>query len=533
MDLNTVLQLAGGIGIFLYGIKLMSGSLQSLAGDRLRYLIETLTRTPLRGVFVGVLVSTLLQSSTAATVMTVSFVNAALMNLKQAIGVIFGANIGTTVTAQIVAFRIGEYALSIVAMGALLLLFGRTKRQRYLGDGILGFGFLFLGMQTMGSAMRFFIHYQEVLLGLGQQPLLCILIGTLVTMVVQSSTATVGLTIAMASEGFIGIDAAIPLILGNNIGTTFTVVLASLGGNRSAKQAAAAHVLFNVIGVIIFFPFLTYYRELIVLSSPYIARQLANAHSGFSIINVIIFLPFTPLFARFIQYIIPVRHDEKGLRISYLDKNLIYASPAAAVRAVKNEFLHMGDIVLEMAGLVRRYYEGENTERVTNKFAESEKAVNSINRAISSYASEIWQKGLSSEVSTVLGCYVNAAGDLERVGDHLENLIELNVEGTFSDKAAAEVWAMYDTAEKALVYALDSIRHEDAVKADIVIKELEEQIDAQEKQYRKNHIERLNSGECNPERGVIFIDVLNNLERIGDHSHNIAYFTRDIVSLSK
>ena len=536
---TVALQLAGGIGLFLYGIKLMSEALQFIAGNRMRYLIETLTRTPLRGVFVGILVTTLIQSSTAATVMTVSFVNASLMTLLQAIGVIMGANIGTTVTAQIIAFRIKDFALPLIALGVVLSIFGKTKKWRHAGDGIIGFGLLFLGMQTMENSTRFFIGYKEVFLNLGQQPLLCILIGTVVTMVVQSSTATVGLTIAMASQDLLNLDAAVPLILGSNIGTTFTVVLASIGSNRSAKQAAAAHVLFNVIGVVIFFPFLSFYKELLVLSSSDIARQLANAHSGFSIINTIIFLPFTPIFAHMIQKIIPANDMSETRGPLYLDKKLIYASPTAAVTAVKDELLRMGDIVLKMSDIVRRRYENNNnnTERLFAEFAEAEKTVNEINRGISSYAAEIWQKVISSEVSTVLGCYVNASGDLERVGDHFNNLMEFteshNIGKNFSDQAKAEMWAMYDTAEKAIVYALDSIRHEDVKKANIVIKDLEKQIDAQEKQYRKNHIERLNSGICDPEKGIIFIDILSNLERIGDHSHNIAYFTHDIVGLSK
>ena len=533
---SVALQLAGGIALFLYGIKLMSGALQSIAGNRMRHLIETLTSTPLRGVFMGIVVATLLQSSTAATVMTVSFVNASLMTLYQAVGVIMGANIGTTVTAQIIAFRIDELALPTIALGVTLLITGKTKKWRYAGEGLIGFGLLFLGMQTMGSSTRFFLGYKELFLGLGQNPILCILIGTVVTMVVQSSTATVGLTIAMASQGLLDLDTAVPLILGNNIGTTFTVVLASIGANRSAKQAAAAHVLFNVIGVIMIYPFLSVYKDFLVLSSSDIARQLANAHSGFSIIITIIFLPFTSLFAQSIQKLIPANDLDETRGPVYLDKKLVEASPTAAVIAVKDELLRMGDIVLKMSGLVRSHYkDNTSTERFLNEFAESEKAVNNINRAIASYAAEIWQKKLSSDVSTVLGCYINAAGDLERVGDHLNNLMEVSVAvgKTFSAQAEAEMWDMYDTAEKAVVYALDSIRHEDVTKASIVIEELESQIDALEKQYRKSHIERLNSGECNPERGIIFIDILSNLERIGDHSHNIAYFTHDIVALSK
>ncbi|MDR2137533.1 MAG: Na/Pi cotransporter family protein, partial [Synergistaceae bacterium] len=280
------------------------------------------------------------------------------------------------------------------------------------------------------------------------------------------------------------------------------------------------------------------YKNIVVSSASDIGRQLANAHSLFNVVNTVLFLPFTSPFAKLIQKIIPNGHIHDATGPLYLDKKLIGASSTAAVEAVKDELTHMGAITLNMAALVRRCYQEENTERLLQEFAEAEDAVNAINRAISGYASEIWQKGLSGEVSTVLGCYVNAAGDLERVGDHFENLTELSENRLddgrhFSEQAAEEFWTMYDTVEMALNHALDSLKYEDLGKADYVIKELEQQIDTQEKQYRKNHIERLNRGECDPEKGVSFIDILSNLERIGDHSHNIAFFTHDIVALSR
>jgi phosphate:Na+ symporter len=516
----------------------MSEALQFIAGDRMRHLIGTLTRTPLRGVFVGILVTILIQSSTGTTVMTVSFVNAALMTLNQAIGVIMGANIGTTVTAQIIAFKIKDFALPFIALGVALAMFGKSKKQRYAGNGMVGFGLLFLGMQTMENATAFLATRQDLLLILGRRPLWGIVAGALVTMIVQSSAATIGLTMAMASQGLLGLDGAIPIILGDNIGTTITAVVAAIGANRTAKQAAAAHVLFNFFGVVIFMIFLPFYKYCIQLSASDIGRQLANAHSCFNIVNTVLFLPFTAQFAKLIQKILPSSESQNMQGPVYLDKKLVEASSTAAVEAVKDELMHMGDIALKMSNIARQCYTEKDTEHLRASFDESENAVNMINRAISSYASEIWQRGLSGEVSTVLGCYVNAAGDLERVGDHFENLIELSDirldDGShFSPQAEVEFWEMFDTVEKALNYALTSLKNEDAKQANCVIKDLEKQIDAQEKQFRKNHIERLNRGECDPEKGVTFIDLLSNLERIGDHSHNIAYFTCDIVALSK
>ena len=537
MDSSVLLHVAGGVGLFLYGIKLMSEALQFIAGDRMRHLIGTLTKTPLRGVFVGILVTVLIQSSSGTTVMTVSFVNAGLMTLKQAIGIIMGANIGTTVTAQIIAFKIKDLALPFIALGVALVLFGRSKRQRYVGNGVVGFGLLFMGMQTMESATRFMASHGDFLLFLSSNPIYGVLAGTILTMIVQSSAATIGLTIAMASQGLLGIDAAIPIILGDNIGTTITAVLASLGTNRYAKQAAAAHVLFNLFGVIIFLAFLPLYKFVVVHTASDVGRQLANAHTIFNVVNTIIFIPFVSFFARLIQAMLPISEPATAARMLYLDKKLIDASPAAAVEAVKDELMHMGDVIQNMLRLARRAYTERDTDSLMSSFAEQEKSVNEINKAISSYASEIWQRGLSGEVSTVLGCYVNASGDLERVGDHLENLMELSTirfdDGShFSEQATQEFWDMFDTAEQAVSCALLSLKSEDTAKADYVIHDLENRIDSQEKQYRRNHIDRLNRGECNPEKGVHFIDILSNLERIGDHSHNIAYFTRDIASVN-
>jgi phosphate:Na+ symporter len=503
----------------------------------MRHLIGTLTRTPLRGVFVGILVTILIQSSSGTTVMTVSFVNAGLMSLNQAIGIIMGANIGTTVTAQIIAFKIKDFALPFIALGVALALFGKSKKQRYAGNGLVGFGLLFMGMQTMESATAFLAARQDLFLAMKDYPVLGVLAGMFVTMVVQSSAATIGLTMAMASQGLLGIDAAIPIILGDNIGTTITAVLAAIGTSRPAKQAAAAHVLFNLIGVVIFMIFLPFYKDLVRFSSDDIVRQLANAHSIFNVVNTVLFLPFTSTFARLVQKIIPASDTVRTGGAIYLDQKLITASPAAAVNAVKDELMHMGDIVQGMSGIVRRYYTQKDRERILGEFAESENAVNEINRAISTYASEIWQRGLSGDVSTVLGCYVSVAGDLERIGDHYENLTEFDGFSTddvkyFSEEADREFWDMYDTALEAVNCAMQSLQSEDVKKAVYVIDDLERRIDAQQKLYRQNHIDRLNRGECDPEKGVVFIDILSNLERIGDHSHNIAYFTRDIAALS-
>ena len=541
-EINTFFNIAGGVALFLYGIKLTSEALQFIAGDKMRKLIGTLTKTPLRGIFVGILVTVLIQSSSGTTVMTVSFVNSGLLTLNQAIGIIMGANIGTTVTAQIIAFKIEAFALPLVALGMIMSVFAKKNRKQlsYIASGVIGLGLLFLGMQTMSSkeVVGIISQHTDFILMLSQNPLTGVLAGMILTILIQSSAATIGLVIAIAanSNGLIGLDAAVPIILGDNIGTTFTAILASLGASRPAKQAAAAHVLFNLIGTIIFLLIFPLYREIILWSSPEIGRQIANAHTIFNILNTIIFFPFVSLLAKAISTLIPLNPEDKLEDVMYLDTNLISISSASAVEAVKDELMHMGRIVENMFVIVREAffeYDASKVEERRKKFDHYEESVNKITESISAYSSEIWQRGVSDEISTVLGSYVNASIDLERIGDRCENLIERSdvMDNYLSDEAIGELKDIYDTTELAVKTSLQSMEDENSVQAWQVIREIEKKIDNQERRYRKAHIDRLNRGECDPEKGVNFITLLSNLERIGDHSNNIAGYTLDIIQL--
>ena len=537
MDAKTFFTIAGGVALFLYGIKLLSSSLQNLAGNKLRQLLGTLTKTPLRGIIVGIVVTVLIQSSAGTTVMTVSFVNTGLLSLKQALGLIMGANIGTTITAQLIAFNIDALALPLLAFGVFASMVFSRKQLGYLASGLIGLGMVFLGMQTMKTASHVIAQHRELLLILSRNPLTGVLAGMILTALIQSSAATIGLTMAVASQGLITLDAAIPIILGDNIGTTLTAIVASMGASRPAKQAAMGHVLFNLIGTIIFISLLPLYRTVVSWTSPDIERQIANAHTIFNLLNTIMFFPFISLLAKLISKIIPIRPEDKPEDVMYLDKNLISISSASAVEAVKDELLHMGNIVQRMFTLIRETFfsfdEGKMEER-RKKFDSLEDAVNNITRAISEYASEIWQRGVSDEVSTVLGCYVNASLDLERIGDRMENLIERSdvMNHYLSEEAVDEFRDMYDTTNQALDVSLSSMQHEDSNQAWQVIRDIEKKIDGQERTYRKKHIDRLNRGECDPEKGVNFITLLSNLERIGDHSNNIAGYTLDILALN-
>ena len=533
--MDVAFQLLGGVGLFLYGIKLMGDALQSLAGDRMRRLVGSLTRTPVRGVLIGTFVTMLIQSSSATTVMTVSFVHVGLMTLQQAVGVIMGANVGTTMTAQIIAFKLNAYALPLIGIGMFLALFGKSKKQRYIGNGIVGFGLLFLGMKTMEDSMSFLQGRQDLFLSFSSNPMLGVLAGTVVTMVVQSSAATIGLTIAMAAQGLFGLDVALPIVLGDNIGTTITAVLASFGSNRSAKQAAAAHVMFNIIGVTWALLTLPLFQSLVMVTAKDVSHQLANAHTLFNVLNTLFFLPFTAPFARLIQWMLPSSESATPSGPRFLDAKLLKASPAAAVDAVRQEIVHMGSLAQLMLKDVLQAFL-ENDHRMISQVNETEKAVNELNHAISGYASELWQEGLSDELSVALSAYVNGVGDIERMGDHAQNLIELfeykEEHGLqFSKEGREELQDMFSTVTLAVKLCLEAMAEENVAKAREVIDHLEEEIDHKEKTLRRQHIIRLNRGICQPSAGVVFIDILSNLERIGDHAHNVAYIVFDIARL--
>ena len=535
MNTAMAFQLLGGVGLFLYGIKLMGDSLQDLAGDRLRQLIASLTSTPVKGILVGTLVTMVIQSSSATSVMAVSFVHAGLMGLKQAISVIMGAAIGTTITAQLIAFKIKHFALPLVGIGMIFAVFGRNKRQKYLGNGMVGFALLFLGMIHMEGAMAFLKDRQDIFLAFSDNPFLGVLAGTGLTMLVQSSSATVGLTMVMASQGLINIDGAIPILFGDNIGTTITAVIASLGLGRTAKQAAVSQVFFKVIGTIIFMTILPLFRSVVVLTSHDIARQLANAHTLFNITNTLILLPFIGPFSRLIEKVVPSRGEVVFTGPQYLDRRLVNASPAAGVDAVRKELIRLGGLVQNMMSYVFDAFE-KNDYHMINQVNRTEKIVNETTHTIASYASELFQKSLSEELSIVLSSYVNGLGDIERIGDHAQNLIELfeykfEHKLSFSQKGMEEFEDMFNTTSRAVDLCIEAMEEENQSKAREVIDVLEKEIDRKEKMLRKSHIKRLNTGKCQPSSGVVFIDILSNLERIGDHAHNLSYIVLDVVGV--
>ena len=522
-----LMSVAGGLGLFLYGMQLMGEGLQKVAGDRLRRILEMLTSVPVIGVVVGAIVTVLVQSSSATTVMTVGFVNAGLMNLRQAISIILGANIGTTVTAQMVSLKLTDLALPAIAIGFTLHLLGRSRFQKHLGQVVMGFGILFLGMTIMSDGLRplrtspVFTQYMILF---GARPLLGVLAGAVFTAAVQSSSAFTGLVISLALQDLIGLNAAVPLILGSNIGTCITAMLASIGANVTARRASLAHVLFNVFGVVLFLPFLGPFTNFIASSASTVAHQAANAHTMFNIVNSLIALPFIAAFARLVTRLVPGAETGIDVGPKYLDPLLI-ATPSVALGQATHELLRMGQLALAMIDDVFNAFRTGNTDNLKYA-AQKEVTINSLDTEVVSYLVKVAQKSLSLEQSGRHRALLNVSNDIERIGDHAANILELvqyklDNDLAFSDEAKQELEDMYQRVRGAVEMSLRSLETDDLTLAGKVML-MEDEVDMMEKELRYSHMCRLNDGKCQPSAGVVFLDVISNLERMADHATNIA-----------
>jgi phosphate:Na+ symporter len=518
---------AGGLGLFLYGMQLMGDGLQKAAGDKLRRLLELLTTVPVVGVVVGAIVTVLVQSSSATTVMVVGFVNAGLMNLSQAAGVILGANIGTTVTSQIVALKLTDLALPAVAIGFGMSMFGRSRSVKQVGQVILGFGVLFLGMLIMSDALkplRYDPAFQQYMITFGQKPFIALFVGAAFTAIIQSSSAFTGLVITFALQEMIGLNAAIALILGSNIGTCVTALLASIGTTLTARRAAIAHVIFKSFGVVLFFPFLNQFATLMAGTSPVLARQVANAHTIFNIVVVAIILPLLQYFIKFIIRLVPGEEISITMTPKFLDVHLLN-TPSVAMGQVTKELLHMGELALSMMDDVFKAFDTGNLDSLKHA-AQKETAINTLEQETVTYLVKIAQKSLSNEQSTRHRALLNMVNDIERVGDHTENMMELVIykdehRVQFSEEAKAELFGMYNDVRGLLSSALDALREDNTLVAQDIIKR-ENEIDHLERSLRQSHMTRLNEGKCSPTAGVVFLDTISNLERIADHANDIA-----------
>ena len=529
-DLNItqlLFSLIGGLGLFIFGIKMMGDGLQKAAGQKMRSILGKLTKHRFMGLGLGTVVTSIIQSSSATTVMVVGFVNAGLMTLVQSIPIILGANIGTTITAQLIAFKLTDYALPIVAIGASMYLFGKTKKTKQIGEAILGFGILFLGLSIMSSGvkpLRSSELIKHAFTNLSHNPLLGIIVGTIATIIVQSSSASTGIVLALATTGLMDINAALPIILGTNIGTCVTAMLASIGTNISARRTAMAHVLFNVIGTGIALVFFKIYLNIVLASSSDLLRQIANFHTIFNVVNALIFIGFTKQFAKIVERIIPGKVETIEFGPKYLDKNLLN-TPSIAIEAAKKEIRRTLKLADEMVDhSLKAFYDKDKSEikRVYSK----EDLIDELQDAITDYLVKITQKEISEKEAVMIPSLLHSINDIERVADHAVNISEL-AERTIDEKIKFSSFALKEIKEvetilkemiKNAIRALPDLNKKLASK----IEENEETINNLVFEFRNMHTNRLAKGTCNHKAGLIFVDLLMSFEKIGDHLVNVA-----------
>ncbi|ARD46791.1 sodium-dependent phosphate transporter [Sporosarcina sp. P37] len=535
MEVNwqeLVFQFLGGLGIFLFAIKYMGDGLQKAAGDRLRAILDRFTTNPFMGVLVGIVVTVLIQSSSGTTVITVGLVSAGFMTLRQAIGVIMGANIGTTVTAFIIGLDVGAYALPIMAFGAFLIFFIRKAQIKNLGEVIFGFGGLFLGLNLMSDGMkplRSLEAFADFTLAMSEHSLLGVIAGTIFTLIVQSSSATVGILQGLYAEDLVTMKAALPILFGDNIGTTITAVLAALGASVAARRAAAVHVLFNIVGTIVFMillvPFTAYVEWMASTLNLESKMQIAFAHGSFNIANTVLQFPFIGAWAYLVTRMIPGEDVTIEYKPKHLDRRFIAQSPAVAIGQAKEEIIRMGDF--SVRGLQESF---EYLKTGQKKYAETayqiEDAINNLDRKITDYLVEVSAVTVSAAESGRHVLLMDSVRDIERIGDHFENIIELiDLRETnklkLTDDAMDDLTEMFTLTIETVQKAIESLDHNDTDLARIV-SEKEDLIDNMERRFRKNHIVRLNEGHCSAQAGMVFVDIVSNLERIGDHAVNIA-----------
>ncbi|WP_075618094.1 Na/Pi cotransporter family protein [Paenisporosarcina indica] len=535
MELNwqeMLFQFIGGLGIFLFAIKYMGDGLQKAAGDRLRDILDRFTTNPFMGVLVGIAVTVLIQSSSGTTVITVGLVSAGFMTLRQAVGVIMGANIGTTITAFIIGFDVGVYALPVMALGAFLIFFFKKNQIQNLGEVIFGFGGLFLGMELMSGGMKSLRElpaFIELTVNLSEYSILGVIVGTVFTLIVQSSSATVGILQGLYAEDILNLQAALPVLFGDNIGTTITAVLASIGASIAARRAAAAHVLFNVVGTVIFMIFLVPFTNYIVWLTGVFGleakMQIAFAHGTFNVVNTIIQFPLIGAWVYLVTKFIPGEEVIIEYKPKLLDPHFIYTAPSIAIGQAKEEILRMGHFSVQ--GLQETY---EYLKTGNKKHAETgyqiEDAINNLDNKITDYLVKISAESISNSDSTRHILLMETVRDIERVGDHFENIIELidhqlvnhvKITGDAMDDLDEMFTLTIETVQKALE-SLDTSSEKLARE----VAEQEDLIDKMERKFRKNHILRMNDGTCSPHAGIIYVDIVSNLERIGDHAVNIA-----------
>lgn len=537
---SIIIPFIGGLAMFIYGMNIMADGLQHAAGSKMKKILEVLTQNKLMGIALGALVTAIIQSSSATTVMVVGFVNAGLMNLTQAISVIMGANIGTTITGWLVSagewakmFSPSTLAPIAVMVGVIITLVGKRQQSKDVAGIIIGFGILFIGMNTMSDAvypLRESEVFKTAFISMGSNPFLGILVGAGVTAIIQSSSASQGILLSLASAGLVPTNAAVFIIMGQNIGTCVTAILSSVGASKNAKCVGTMHLTFNIIGTVIFsiLAMLLFarldpsYGEGIINMT-----QISFIHTVFNVGTTIILMPFSGYIIKFAMKVnglkaVETKSDEAEL--VHLDKRMM-STPSVAVEGAKLETIRMGRIARENLSLALSTLSDHDEEKMAD-VKQREFVIDKLCDNISKYLIDLCMLHLSDKDNEMVTSLLNTVSDMERVGDHAENIVELaeemKQEGiSFSDTALEELNEMstttlgaYDNAVKAL--ELDDITY--AVKTSF----LEDQVDAMEKKLRAGHIDRLSNAECSVNAGIHFIDLLGNLERVSDHAMNIA-----------
>jgi phosphate:Na+ symporter len=537
--LTIIFQTIGGLGLFLYGMHKMSDGLKMIASDRIRTILSHLTKHRFIALLIGLGVTALIQSSSATTVLTVGFVNAGLLNIKQAVSVILGTNIGTTFTAWLIAligkFQISTYALPAIGIGFYLRTFSSKKRFLEIGEIILGLGMLFLGLDLMKDAFAPIKDSQiiiDMFTNFSTNPILGVAVGTIFTMLLQSSSATIAIVQLLAFQGVISFDAAIPLILGDNIGTTITAWLASIGTSLNARRAARAHTIFNVLGVIIILPlvWIGLYGKFIEfifpgeISSTNIMVHIAVAHSAFNIINALIFTVFINYLIKAACFLVRDSKKDSEMTPQLLEENLL-ASPALAMELVIKELTRMARLAKITVSTVQKGLFDEN-ERLLQKAGKNEKALDEFQQAITQYLIRISEKHLATRESSEYPVLLHSVNDLEKIGDYSNNIIgyahiKIKNRLTFNPEGVAQINEMFDKLYRMFDIIINSLKERDSETTPEAIS-IEDQIDDMKLQVRQNQIMRLKANIGKPESEIMIMDLATNLEKMGDHLVSIA-----------
>lgn len=535
---EIILGLMGGLGLFLFGMKQMSDGLEKAAGAKMRSVLEFFTKTPLRGILVGTLFTAIIQSSSASTVMVVSFVNSGLMNLYQAAGVIMGANIGTTVTSQLISFNLSAFAPAIVMAGVIMLMFCKKRKIQQMGEVFLGFGILFMGLTTMSSSMSVLKESPQVveIMGSLTSHALAVVVGFVVTTILQSSSATVGIVLLLANQGLLDIRICFFIIMGCNIGSCVSALLAGLGGKPEAKRAALIHLFFNIIGTAIIYVILSVALEPITGFIQYVSasnpgREVANAHTLIKVAEVVMLAPFNKQIVKLTGLFVRTEEKKDGqdFELAYIGAKSVF-SPTTAVFDATREMERMGQMAITNLERAMNCLITLNEDDIAEVY-EVEKQIDFLNHEITDYLVKINQTTLPSDDARSIGGLFHVVNDIERIGDHAENMAdaarsrqERGVE--FSESAKRELSQMLDMVIKITTYALDMFSRNNQEHMQEIL-ELEDKIDQAERDLQESHIQRLTRNECTASAGMMFSDIISGLERVADHATNIAFSLQD------